>query len=88
MISSLQAGGFWYKSIVGIDIEQKRAQTRCQIKIWGGTRPLGKVTKNHEVQLVVIKNALKVDNGLRVSRPNPKGAGDGLGLILALVPTH
>ena len=35
-------------------------------------RPLGKVTKRDQGQLVV-KDALKVDNLLRASRPNPKG---------------
>ena len=43
----------------------------------GTLRPLGKVTKQHQGQLVV-KNILKVDNGLRASRPNPKRAGNGL----------
>ena len=48
--------------------------TRPRIRIfvfWGALKPLGKVTKGHQGQLVV-KNALKVDNGLRASRPNPK----------------
>ena len=40
-------------------------------------RPLGKVTKRHQGHLVV-KNVLKVDNGLKVSRPNPKRAGNGI----------
>ena len=46
----------------------------------GRARSLGKVTKRHEGQLVA-KNALKVDSGLRVSRPNSKRAGNGLGVI-------
>ena len=35
-------------------------------------RPLGKVTKKHQGQ-VVVNNTLKVDNGLRASRSNPHG---------------
>ena len=35
-------------------------------------------TKGHHGQLVV-KNTLKVDNGLRTSKPNQKRAGSGLG---------
>ena len=49
----------------------------------GALRPLGKVIKRHQGQLVV-KNILKVDNSLRASRPNPKRAGNGLSEIQAL----
>ena len=49
----------------------------------GALRSLGKLTKGHQGQIVV-KNALKVKNGLRVSRPNPKRASSGLGEIQPL----
>ena len=34
---------------------------------------------------LVVKNAMKVDTGLRASRPNPKRAGNDLGEIWALL---
>ena len=56
---------------------------------WGGKvlRPLDKVIKRSQGQLAV-KNALKADNDLKISRPNPKRTGNGhgdLGLIQVLV---
>ena len=48
-------------------------------------RPLGKVTKRHQGQIVV-KNALKVDNNLRASRLKPERAGNGLCGLYELEP--
>ena len=53
-------------------LQDKRSGLELGFLFLGGAlKPLGKVTKGHQGQLVV-KNALQVDNGLRASRPNPK----------------
>ena len=50
---------------------------------WGALRLLSKVIKRHQGQ-VVVKRSLKVNNGPRASRPNPKREGNSLGEIQAL----